>query len=188
MKTNSLAIAIATLALVGVFLMGALWHTQTAAERIGFQDLPTPASAARVARLEAQIDLLKRACWPELGQIMNVIAVHFSKLYFAVEADNWPLAKFELKELEENLERVPVIQPVEKGVQMAGVIDSFQRTQLTDLEDAMDQHNVGQFRRIYSECVAMCNGCHKSTAHPFIQITVPSAPPVGNQSWKVTAQ
>jgi hypothetical protein len=52
---------------------------------------------AKVAELQKSIDDLK----PGLGEIMGVIQQHHTKLYYAGTKENWPLAGYELDEIQE---------------------------------------------------------------------------------------
>jgi len=54
---------------------------------------------AKVAGLEKTVDDLK----PGLGEIMGVIQQHHAKLYYAGTKANWPLADYELSEIQESL-------------------------------------------------------------------------------------
>ena len=65
------------------------------------------------------------AAAPGLGGIMSSVQLHFAKLYFASEARNWDLARFERGELEENLKAAAALRPEERGVNLAGIIDAF---------------------------------------------------------------
>ncbi|HET9888614.1 MAG TPA: hypothetical protein VFR10_13990, partial [bacterium] len=48
---------------------------------------------------------------PGLGEIMLTNQAHHAKLWFAGEAENWPLASYELDELEEGFEMVVEYHP-----------------------------------------------------------------------------
>ena len=53
--------------------------------------------AAEVARLKDEIERLK-ALMPDQSHVMKDVAYHFSNLWFAGQAQNWPLAGFYLNE------------------------------------------------------------------------------------------
>ena len=50
------------------------------------------------------------AVTPDVGQTMLSIQVHFAKLYYAAEARNWDLARFERQEIVEDLDTVAAWQ------------------------------------------------------------------------------
>jgi hypothetical protein len=60
----------------------------------------TAALEAKVADLQKTVDDLK----PGLGEIMGVIQQHHAKLYYAGTKSNWPLAQYELGEIQEGLD------------------------------------------------------------------------------------
>lgn len=119
-----------------------------------------------------------------LGGIMLGVQLHFSKLYFASEARNWDLARFEHGEIEEKLNAAAALRPEERGVGLVGIIDAFKSTQLAALKDAIDVKDRGLFRDAYRQSVLMCNACHQATGRPFITIKLPTSPPVANQQWE----
>lgn len=104
--------------------------------------------------------------------------------YFAGRAQNWPLVEFELHEVEENLDKAVALRPEEYGTNLAGLNQGFKQTQLAALRTAARNKDSNAFQSVYTEAIAVCNGCHQETTRPFIIITVPAAPPVPNQQWE----
>lgn len=105
-------------------------------------------------------------------------------MYYAAEARNWDLARFEREEVLEDLDTVAALKPEERGVSLTGIIVAFTNSAgpLAALKDAMDVSDRALFRKAYGDCVVMCNACHTSTGRPIV-ITVPTNPPVFNQRW-----
>lgn len=118
---------------------------------------------------------------PGFGEFMSGIQIHHAKLWFAGKNQNWKLADFEIKEIEEALAGIQqycVDRPESKSIgMMDGAIDS--------LNKAIEQKNVVQFNSGYLLFTATCNECHRSTAHEFNVITIPANPPFTNQDFKV---
>jgi hypothetical protein len=118
---------------------------------------------------------------PGFGEFMSGIQIHHAKLWFAGKNQNWKLADFEIKEIEEALAGIQqycVDRPESKSIgMMDGAIDS--------LNKAIEQKNVVQFNSGYLLFTATCNECHRSTAHEFNVITIPVNPPFTNQNFKV---
>ncbi len=119
------------------------------------------------------------------GDAMAAIQRHFAKLYFAAEARNWDLAKFEWGELGEKFDAIAAIRPEERGVSISGIIGAFKNTQLEALREAIEVKDRGLFRQAYQDSLQMCNVCHRSTGRPFIMITNPTNAPVPNQRWDI---
>ncbi len=124
------------------------------------------------------------AAAPGVGDVMSNVQLHFAKLYFAVEASNWDLAKFELHEIEENLEKSVRLRPEEKGVQLDGILEAFKETEFEAMNKAVVSKDKMSFGRAYDDSIAVCNSCHTATGRHFIVITLPMVPPVTNQLWK----
>jgi hypothetical protein len=127
------------------------------------------------------------AVTPDVGQTMLSIQFHFAKLYFAAEARNWDLARFERQEIVEDLNTVAALKPEENGVSLVGILGAFTNNlsgPLSLLKDAMDVSDRPLFRKAYQDSMVMCNTCHQSTGRPFIVITIPTNPPVFNQRWE----
>src|SRR2546427_13015736 len=57
----------------------------------------TADQAAEIARLKDEIERLK-GMLPDQSPVMKDVAYHFSNLWFAGQAQNWPLAGFYLNE------------------------------------------------------------------------------------------
>ncbi len=123
-KATSLAAVIALMA-----TGWCAWEThelQGRLDRISHGSRPPPAEGgsltAQPTNVEERLKKLEAAS-PRLGEIMSAIQLHFAKLYFAAEARNWDLARFERGEIVEGLDTAAAIRPEEKGVNFAGVID-----------------------------------------------------------------
>lgn len=138
-----------------------------------------PNTEQRLRKLEAVT--------PDVGQTMLSIQLHFAKLYFAADAHNWELARFEQQEILEDLNTVAALKPEENGINLAGIITAFTNSPtgpLASIKDAIDVSDRPLFRKAYQNSILMCNACHQSTGRPFIVITVPTNPPVFNQQWE----
>lgn len=139
-------------------------------------------SQARLAKLEK----VPCAAAPELGDRMNVLARRFSAVWFAGKSGNKELAKYELHEMEEVIESIQLLRPIENGVNVAEVLEGVAHSQLEKLEEAVESGDAARFEAAYKDTIVACNSCHRSAAHAFIQITTPSASPVPNRVWRPT--
>jgi hypothetical protein len=128
-----------------------------------------------IARLKEQL--------PGLGEYMTTIQLHAAKLSFAAGASNWALATYELDELKETFDGLDGLHIVKNGVQLSGVIESLENSQLASLRSAIVARNRNAFSEAYGETLAACNGCHRPAGYPFIVIRPPRSEPVSNQVW-----
>jgi len=153
-------------------------------ERNGAGIAPIQESLKRV-----QADLANaKELAPGLGEYMTTIQLHAGKLWFAARAGNWELAAYELHELEETMESVKKLNAVKNGVKISNVMDAVLQTQIAQLEKSIKRKNQTEFQNAYDETLSACNGCHTESGHMFIQIIRPSAPPVTNQKWELSAK
>lgn len=124
---------------------------------------------------------------PELGDRMNTLARRFSAVWYAGRNGNKELAKYELHEMEEIIESVELLRPMENGVDVASVLAAVNETQLAAVEKAVEAGDVPAFEAAYKATMEACNACHVQSAHPFIRITIPEAPPVRNRLFTAEA-
>jgi hypothetical protein len=125
---------------------------------------------------------------PGLGEYMTTIQLHAAKLWFAAKVANWELAAYELHELEETMEAVTKLNVEKNGVKISSVMDAVLKTQIVQLEKSIKAKNQSDFHKSYDETLSACNGCHTESGHRFIQIVRPTAPPVTNQKWEMSAK
>jgi hypothetical protein len=113
---------------------------------------------------------------PGLGEIMSLQQMRHIKLWFAGQAGNWPLADYEIGELNEGFEDVDKLlggDTIEKHV--GGPIKA--------LEKIIADKNRAAFPAAFDKLSAGCNACHHSLDHGFIVIQRPASLPYSNQSF-----
>ncbi len=129
-----------------------------------------------------------KALAPGLGEYMTTIQLHAAKLWFAAKASNWQLAEYELDELRETMEAAQSLNAEKNGVKISNVLDSVLQSQVAQLDESIKRKNVVDFQKSYDATLDACNGCHAESGHKFIEITRPSAAPVTNQMWELSAR
>ena len=134
--------------------------------------------------VEQQLNQLKQQS-PGLGEYMTTIQLHAAKLWFAAQDSNWDLASYELDELSETIDAARALHFFKNGLDVSGVLESLQETQLAQMRQAITSKAILPFRAAYGETLDACNGCHRSAGYEFISIITPTAPPVTNQRWDV---
>src|SRR5258707_4538730 len=71
---------------------------------------------------------------PGLGDLMTMtVQPRHIKLLLAGHEQNWPYAKYELKELQEAFERVARAVPRYRGLPMGGMIDAIAKSPMDEL-------------------------------------------------------
>lgn len=136
-------------------------------------------------QLQAKVDSLSRrlekAYKPGLGEFMGSIQVHHAKLWFAGQAENWPLADFEVHEIREALDNANTFCTERPEIKSLNLMDGA----LDSMTNAVQQKDPARFRSSYMLLTNTCNDCHRATKHEFNVIKVPDAPPVSNQEFKM---
>ena len=72
-------------------------------------------------------------------------------------------------------------------MKISNVLDAVLQTQVAQLAEAIKRKSHAEFQKSYDETLSACNGCHTESGHKFIHIVRPTAPPVTNQKWEMSA-
>jgi len=113
---------------------------------------------------------------PRLGDIMNAVQTRHNKLWLAGKAQNWDLARFELRQLRANLAEAAVLY---SGIPVSNI--TTLGTSLQSLGEAIDAKDSKRLASSYGELTNGCNACHGSMSRGFIMIRTPTEQPFGNQ-------
>ena len=122
---------------------------------------------------------------PGLGEIMTLIQMRHSKLYFAGLAKNWPLASYEVKELQEGFADVVHFHPTHQGspVPLAALCSKLIQVPLDQLQSATQGRDLAKFKRAFQALTSSCNACHEATHFAFNRVRIPQSNPFSNQSF-----
>ncbi len=105
------------------------------------------------------------------GPIMVSVAHHYEMLGRAIAAERWELAAFALRELDEDLDELPLAeQPEEARAPLADIARDFSRSQLVTLTQAVEARSVTSARAAYAGVSTACNGCHQTAGFAFIVV------------------
>lgn len=132
---------------------------------------------SKIDSLQKQLDEAYR---PGLGEFMTGIQVHHAKLWFAGQNQNWPLADFEIHEIQETLEDIQKFCRDRPEVKAIGMIDPA----LDSINSAIRLKNIMLFKNSFILLTNTCNNCHQATKHEFNVVTIPTGPPVTNQDFR----
>ena len=138
----------------------------------------------QVEQMQLKIDSLQKELAetykPGFGEFMSGIQVHHAKLWFAGQNQNWPLADFEILEIQEALEDIQKFcadRDETKSIAMFNApVDS--------VSNAIRQKDLSRFNSSYILLTKTCNYCHLETKHEFNVVTIPTSVPVVNQDFK----
>jgi hypothetical protein len=141
----------------------------------------TAALETKVADLQKNVDDLK----PGLGEIMGVIQQHHAKLYYAGTKSNWPLAQYELGEIQEGLDDVVKYYPHFQDVQapLTELVPTMTKGSLAQVGAAIEQKNEKEFVKAFDSLCGSCSNCHQAANHPFVKIQPPTEAMFSNQKF-----
>lgn len=119
---------------------------------------------------------------PSQSHAMMDVAYHFANLWFAAQAENWPLADFYLRETLSHLKWAVRIIPIRKDpegndVDLGGILESIETTHFVWMSDAIAKKEKGWFEQGYRLTVEACYACHKASGRSYLQPQMPEAPP-----------
>ncbi len=132
---------------------------------------PTPTAAAVVVEP------------PGLGELMTFNQMRHAKLWFAGEAGNWKLARYELDELGEGFDDVVRYHPKHKDspVPIDASVEKIIREPLAEVGRAIAAGDRARFERAFDAVTDGCNRCHQATNFAFNVVQRPTANPFSNQ-------
>jgi hypothetical protein len=135
---------------------------------------PQPENLA--ARVKALEDLL-----PSQSHMMADVGEHFTNLWFAGRAENWPLADFYLAETKSHLRwavrRIPIRKDNRgQDINLVSILEAFENSQLTQLKQAVDRKDRSGFEAVYKESLTVCYSCHKAADKPYLRPQIPTEP------------
>lgn len=112
---------------------------------------------------------------------MVSVAYHFSNLWFAGEAENWPLAEFYWGETRSHLRWAVRIIPIRKDkagdeIKLAEILDAMENTPLKQLQEAITNKDHDKFVAAYKFSLETCYACHKAADKPFLKTRIPDRP------------
>jgi hypothetical protein len=118
---------------------------------------------------------------PDQAHAMTSVAYHFANLWFAGEADNWPLAQFYLNEVRSHAHWAVRVIPVRKNdagaeIVLEPLLQSFVDKGVSPLQAAIDAKDADALRKAYQVTIANCHACHDVSSKPFIRLQIPTTP------------
>jgi hypothetical protein len=119
---------------------------------------------------------------PSQSHTMADVAYHFSNLWFAAKAKNWPLAEFYANETRSHLRwavRVRPVRPLAGGgeLRLADMLATIEQTTLKEVQDSVRAQDPKRFSAAYKEMLAGCYSCHVAAQKPYLRLHIPERPP-----------
>ena len=176
--------AATTVTVIGIFLLGIVlgrWSDHGGSSAIAAA--PVAAKEDDLATLRADVARLK-AVVPDQSHAMSDVAYHFTNLYFAGDAGNWPLAQFYADELRSHLRWAVRVIPVRKDrdgreVDLTGILTALEQSTLKDLSASVAAKDKAKFNVAYRAQMENCMACHRAASKEYIRLHVPERPDTG---------
>ena len=139
------------------------------------EPLPTMDSLPmEVARLKALV--------PSNSHIMMDVQWHWTNLWFAGQARNWPLAQYYFNETRGHIQwlikKSPTMRssgPDKEEVNIEGIFEGIDTSSLADVKTAIEKKDGALFATNYKTMLESCYSCHKSVGRPYLKPMIPKA-------------
>lgn len=136
---------------------------------------PLAVEPAPPAKVEAEVgDGAEEAHEVEIGDLMYAISRRFANIWYAGEAGNAPLVKYQTHEIEEIIEKLEKSGVREGKVLIGAELNKTVVPHLEALETAAEAGNMDDFRAAYDKAITSCNSCHVQTGHPYLVVIRPT--------------
>lgn len=114
---------------------------------------------------------------PSLGDLMTTIQLRHAKLWYAGRFKNWPLAEYQLQQLDADFVTAANLYPEMAAPGMAETSKLARQ-----VGEALRAKDEAQFDKAFSEITTQCNVCHEAAGRPYINVRIPKFPsPYSNQ-------
>ncbi len=109
---------------------------------------------------------------PGLARIMPEIGARTWKLFYAAKALNWPMAKFQYKEIRGLMELGAFMRPKHEEA-----LNQYLEENWKPLADAIEKKDLPAFETAFAAAIDMANAYHELKEKPYIRWKVPETPP-----------
>ena len=109
---------------------------------------------------------------PGLGRLMPEVGTRTWKLFYAAKAGNWPLAKFQYKEIKGLMELGAFTRPKHEEA-----LNQFIEENWKPLEAAIEKKDFAAFEHAFHSAIEMANAYHELKDKPYIRWKLPDEPP-----------
>ena len=122
---------------------------------------------------------------PGVGDLMTMtVQPRHIKIALAGQEKNWPLAKYELHQLQEAFDRLVQNWPRWKGLPLGGMVDAISKGPMAEVAQAIDEKSADKFAPAYGQLTEGCNACHQAANVGLVLIKVPDASSFPDQDFR----
>jgi hypothetical protein len=109
---------------------------------------------------------------PGLARLMPEVGIRTWKLFYAAKAQNWPMAKFQYKEIVGLMELGAFMRP-----KHAEALNQFLEENWKPLETAIQDKSFAAFEEAFNKAIEAANAYHELKEKPYIYWKLPGVPP-----------
>jgi hypothetical protein len=122
---------------------------------------------------------------PNMGDMMSIlIQPRHAKLALAGKAENWLLAGYALKELQQGFGTITKVIPRWKALPVSELVDAALKQPFSQMDFAIKAGDMRQFAESFDRITAGCNACHSTLDQNFVVIKTPDASVFPNQEFQ----
>jgi hypothetical protein len=123
---------------------------------------------------------------PGFGEIMTLTQMRHSKLWLAGDASNWPLAAYEIDEMNEGFDDLAKFHPTHKDAELPipQLIEKIIRQPISQVDEAIRAKDKQSFMQAFDNLTEACNSCHRATKFDFNVVVRPTGNPYTNQRFE----
>lgn len=121
---------------------------------------------------------------PGLGTVMIEYGNRMDRMYFAANAGNWDMAKYQLDEMIEIQEVGETTRPGRSPM-----LKAFESGFLAPVNTAIMAQDAGTFTTSFNSMIGGCNGCHAAStganwnSYKYVKVQVPTSDPADYLDW-----
>ena len=109
---------------------------------------------------------------PGMAEIMPLVGERIWKCYYAGKAENQPLARFQLKEAVNLMQKGAFLRP-----KYTENMDKFIATEVEAVRKAIETEDWDAFEGAFADMVSQANAYHDLYDKSFLRWRIPDAPP-----------
>lgn len=110
---------------------------------------------------------------PSLAVVMELIQLSHFKLWLAGNLRNWPLAEYEMSQMQATLQDARTLFPNVPGADTSSISLSAE-----NFREAIKMKDGRKFDAAFKKFTSDCNSCHERVGLGFIKIKIPATSPI----------
>jgi hypothetical protein len=119
-----------------------------------------------------------------MGDMMNtLIQPRHAKLGLAGHEENWPLAGYAIREIQQAFTAITKSIPRWRGLPVPELVEAAVGQPIKAVITAIKQKDTQRFAEAYGQLTQGCNACHATADHQFVVIKAPDASNFPNQDF-----